>query len=247
MMPGQIPDPSVTAGSLPGLGPLTGLPGSALTAEELKYADIRNIGAMIAPLHFLEVKLGKRPQPVKSELDEEEERRKRRREKNKVAAARCRNKKKERTEFLQRGMGCKARPVGFPVAVSEDVWSVCCRPWVFTTALPGGFRVCVLAMYPVPIVTNAGIQDSRVHWAPAMPQSSVLGSPSPSSDLPRISCQVVTSKACAQSCSENQLCNLYEGQDPLAIRWAQTSMCWLGYELKGTYICQEWEIRVTPV
>ncbi|XP_032200776.1 jun dimerization protein 2 isoform X1 [Mustela erminea] len=148
MMPGQIPDPSVTAGSLPGLGPLTGLPSSALTAEELKYADIRNIGAMIAPLHFLEVKLGKRPQPVKSEvhwqpglrvgkvghlagelrwlnsagasqaalpsttsprhkttwpeLDEEEERRKRRREKNKVAAARCRNKKKERTEFLQR-------------------------------------------------------------------------------------------------------------------------------------------------
>lgn len=104
MMPGQIPDPSVTAGSLPGLGPLTGLPSSALTAEELKYADIRNIGAMIAPLHFLEVKLGKRPQPVKSELDEEEERRKRRREKNKVAAARCRNKKKERTEFLQRGL-----------------------------------------------------------------------------------------------------------------------------------------------
>lgn len=102
MMPGQIPDPSVTAGSLPGLGPLTGLPSSALTTEELKYADIRNIGAMIAPLHFLEVKLGKRPQPVKSELDEEEERRKRRREKNKVAAARCRNKKKERTEFLQR-------------------------------------------------------------------------------------------------------------------------------------------------
>lgn len=102
MMPGQIPDPSVTAGSLPGLSPLTGLPSSALTAEELKYADIRNIGAMIAPLHFLEVKLGKRPQPVKSELDEEEERRKRRREKNKVAAARCRNKKKERTEFLQR-------------------------------------------------------------------------------------------------------------------------------------------------
>ncbi|XP_039325158.1 jun dimerization protein 2 isoform X3 [Saimiri boliviensis] len=102
MMPGQIPDPSVTAGSLPGLGPLTGLPSSALTAEELKYADIRNLGAMIAPLHFLEMKLGKRPQPVKSELDEEEERRKRRREKNKVAAARCRNKKKERTEFLQR-------------------------------------------------------------------------------------------------------------------------------------------------
>lgn len=68
MMPGQIPDPSLTAGALPGLGPLTGLPGTALTAEELKYADIRNIGAMISPLHFLEVKLGKRPQPVKSEV-----------------------------------------------------------------------------------------------------------------------------------------------------------------------------------
>lgn len=68
MMPGQIPDPSLTAGALPGLGPLTGLPGTALTAEELKCADIRNIRAMISPLHFLEVKLGKRPQPVKSEV-----------------------------------------------------------------------------------------------------------------------------------------------------------------------------------
>lgn len=71
MMPGQIPDPSVTAGALPGLGPLTGLPGTTLTAEELKYADIRNIGAMISPLHFLEVKLGKRPQPVKNEVSSE--------------------------------------------------------------------------------------------------------------------------------------------------------------------------------
>lgn len=68
MMPGQIPDPSLTAGALPGLGPLTGLPSTALTTEELKYADIRNIGAMISPLQFLEVKLGKRPQPVKSEV-----------------------------------------------------------------------------------------------------------------------------------------------------------------------------------
>lgn len=67
-MPGQIPDPSLTAGALPGLGPLTGLPGTALTAEDLKYADIHNIGAMISPLHFLQVKLGKRPQPVKSEV-----------------------------------------------------------------------------------------------------------------------------------------------------------------------------------
>nr|KAF6387455.1 hypothetical protein mMyoMyo1_007951 [Myotis myotis] len=87
MMPGQIPDPSMTVGSQPGLGPLTGLPSSALTAEELKYADIHNTGAVIAPLHFLEVKLGKRPQPVKNEVDEEEEQRKRHREKNKVAAA----------------------------------------------------------------------------------------------------------------------------------------------------------------
>ena len=44
-----------------------------------------------------------------SQLDEEEERRKRRREKNKVAAARCRNKKKERTEFLQRVSRAVAR------------------------------------------------------------------------------------------------------------------------------------------
>ncbi|KAK1327701.1 LOW QUALITY PROTEIN: hypothetical protein QTO34_012846 [Cnephaeus nilssonii] len=88
-----VPDPSMTAGSLPGLGPLTGLPSSALTAEELKYTDIHNTGAMIAPLHSLDVKLGKRPQPVKSELDEEEGRRKR-----------CwgKNKKKEQEEFLQR-------------------------------------------------------------------------------------------------------------------------------------------------
>lgn len=68
MMPGQIPDPSLTAGALPGLGPLAGLPGTTLTADELKYADIRSIGAMISPLHFLEVKLGKRPQPMKSEV-----------------------------------------------------------------------------------------------------------------------------------------------------------------------------------
>lgn len=40
--------------------------------------------------------------------DEEEERRKRRREKNKVAAARCRNKKKERTEYLQKVSICSS-------------------------------------------------------------------------------------------------------------------------------------------
>lgn len=40
-----------------------------------------------------------------NQRDEEEERRKRRREKNKVAAARCRNKKKERTDYLQKVRG----------------------------------------------------------------------------------------------------------------------------------------------
>uniref|UniRef100_G1PY85 BZIP domain-containing protein n=1 Tax=Myotis lucifugus TaxID=59463 RepID=G1PY85_MYOLU len=99
MMPGQIPDPSMTAGSLPGLSSLTGLPSSAPTAEELKYADIHNTGAMITPLHFLEVKPGTRPQPVRSELDEDEERRKRLQEKNKVVAARCQNKQK--SEWLE--------------------------------------------------------------------------------------------------------------------------------------------------
>ncbi|KAJ8341565.1 hypothetical protein SKAU_G00338560 [Synaphobranchus kaupii] len=100
MMPGQIPDPSLTAGSLPSLGPLAGISATTLT-DQLKFADLRNLGAMLSPLHFLG-RLGKRPAPIKTEMDEEEDRRKRRREKNKVAAARCRNKKKERTEFLQR-------------------------------------------------------------------------------------------------------------------------------------------------
>ncbi|KAL0969122.1 hypothetical protein UPYG_G00222850 [Umbra pygmaea] len=100
MMPGPIPDPLVTAGSLPSLGPLARVPSSTLT-DQLKYADLRGLGAMLSPLHFLG-KLGKRPLTIKTERDEEEDRRKRRREKNKVAAARCRNKKKERTDYLQR-------------------------------------------------------------------------------------------------------------------------------------------------
>ncbi|XP_062041662.1 jun dimerization protein 2-like [Lepus europaeus] len=91
MMPGQIPDPFVTTGSLPGQDPLTGRPASALIVKELKC-----IGTIIVPL--LEVKLDKRPQPVESELDEKEKRRKRRSEKNKAAWARM----KERTESLQR-------------------------------------------------------------------------------------------------------------------------------------------------
>ncbi|XP_026789515.1 jun dimerization protein 2 isoform X1 [Pangasianodon hypophthalmus] len=100
MMPGQIPDPSVTAGSLPSLGPLAGISATTLT-DQLKYADLCSLGAMLSPLHLLG-KLSKHHLPIKAEKDEEEERRKRRREKNKVAAARCRNKKKERTEYLQR-------------------------------------------------------------------------------------------------------------------------------------------------
>ncbi|KAI7804261.1 putative jun dimerization protein 2 [Triplophysa rosa] len=99
MMPGQIPDPSVTAASLASLGPLAGISATTLT-DQLKYADLCNLGAMLSPFHLLG-KL-KRPLPIKAERDEEEERRKRRREKNKVAAARCRNKKKERTEYLQK-------------------------------------------------------------------------------------------------------------------------------------------------
>ncbi|MBN3271128.1 JDP2 protein, partial [Polyodon spathula] len=68
MMPGQIPDPSLTAGSLPSLGPLAGIPSTTLTAEDLKYADMRNIEAMISPLHFLGVKLSKRPSSLKGEV-----------------------------------------------------------------------------------------------------------------------------------------------------------------------------------
>lgn len=98
-MPGQIPDPSVTAGSLPSLGPLAGISATTLT-DKLKYSDLQDFG-MFSPLHILD-SLGKRPIVIKSERDEEEERRKRRREKNKVAAARCRNKKKERTDYLQK-------------------------------------------------------------------------------------------------------------------------------------------------
>ncbi|KAM4540441.1 jun dimerization protein 2-like [Fundulus diaphanus] len=99
-MPGQIPDPSVTAGSLPSLGPLAGISATTLT-DKLRFGDLHDIGTMLSPLLFLDT-LGKRPVVIKTERDEEEERRKRRREKNKVAAARCRNKKKERTDYLQK-------------------------------------------------------------------------------------------------------------------------------------------------
>ncbi|XP_072298178.1 jun dimerization protein 2-like isoform X2 [Eucyclogobius newberryi] len=99
MMPGQIPDPALAAGSFSRLG-LAGISATTLS-NQLKLADFHQLGSMLGPLHFLG-RLGKRPLLIKTEMDEDEERRKRRREKNKVAAARCRNKKKERTDFLQR-------------------------------------------------------------------------------------------------------------------------------------------------
>uniref|UniRef100_A0A4W5KY85 BZIP domain-containing protein n=1 Tax=Hucho hucho TaxID=62062 RepID=A0A4W5KY85_9TELE len=100
--PSGILDPSLRAGSLPSLGPLAGISATTLT-DQLKLAqDFRNLGAMLSPLHFLG-RLGKRPlTAIKGEMDEDDERRRRRRDKNKVAAARCRNRKKERTDFLQR-------------------------------------------------------------------------------------------------------------------------------------------------
>uniref|UniRef100_A0A8C9SKN6 Jun dimerization protein 2 n=1 Tax=Scleropages formosus TaxID=113540 RepID=A0A8C9SKN6_SCLFO len=66
MMPGQIPDPSLTTGSLPSLGPLAGISATTLT-DQLKFADLRNLGAMLSPLHFLG-RLGKRPAPLKTEV-----------------------------------------------------------------------------------------------------------------------------------------------------------------------------------
>ncbi|XP_030637478.1 jun dimerization protein 2 [Chanos chanos] len=94
MMPGQIPEPSLNAGALPSLGPLAEIHATTLTdqfkPDRLKLAEIT-----FSPLK-------RSLSCVTAEMDEEEERRKRRREKNKVAAARCRNKKKERTDFLQK-------------------------------------------------------------------------------------------------------------------------------------------------
>ncbi|KAM9787671.1 jun dimerization protein 2-like isoform 2-T2 [Syngnathus typhle] len=94
---GRIPDPSVTAGSLPSLGPLAGIPAT----DTLKFGELHEFKTMLSPLHFIG-SFGKRPLVIKTERDEDDDRRKRRREKNKVAAARCRNKKKERTDYLQK-------------------------------------------------------------------------------------------------------------------------------------------------
>ncbi|KAI7800220.1 jun dimerization protein 2 [Triplophysa rosa] len=105
MMPGQIPDPTVTAGSLPSIGPLAGISATTLT-DQLKLAELYSLGAVLSPLILN--RHGKRPLSIiKSETDDDDDddnddRKKRRREKNKVAAARCRNRKKERTDFLQK-------------------------------------------------------------------------------------------------------------------------------------------------
>lgn len=101
MMPGQIPDPMVTAGSLPSVGPLAGIPATTLT-DQLKLAELYSFGAVLSPLILN--RHGKRPLDViqSEEEGDNDDRKKRRREKNKVAAARCRNRKKERTDFLQK-------------------------------------------------------------------------------------------------------------------------------------------------
>ncbi|KAM8833959.1 jun dimerization protein 2-like [Synchiropus picturatus] len=97
-MPGRIPDPSVTAGSLPSLGAFSSISPSLLTTK-LKCEELQEYRALLPPLHLLH-SFGKTL--IKTEAGEDEERRKRRREKNKVAAARCRNKRKERTDYLQK-------------------------------------------------------------------------------------------------------------------------------------------------
>lgn len=65
-MPGQIPTPSVTAGSLPSLGLLAGISATTLT-DKLKFSDFQEFGTMLSPLHFLN-SLGKRPLVIKTEV-----------------------------------------------------------------------------------------------------------------------------------------------------------------------------------
>lgn len=66
-MPGQIPDPSVTAGSLPSLGPLAGISATTLT-DKLRFGDL-HIGTMLSPLFFMDT-LGKRPVVIKTEVQD---------------------------------------------------------------------------------------------------------------------------------------------------------------------------------
>ncbi|CAG5866361.1 unnamed protein product [Menidia menidia] len=67
-MPGQIPDPSVTAGSLPSLGPLAGISATTLT-DKLKFGHLQEFGTMLSPLHFLD-NLEKRSIVIKTEESE---------------------------------------------------------------------------------------------------------------------------------------------------------------------------------
>ncbi|KAG9282291.1 jun dimerization protein 2 [Astyanax mexicanus] len=100
MMPTQMRDPVLQAGSLPSLSPLAGFPASTLT-EQLRLVEMYSLRPSDTTIELLHP--GKRPFSfLQSEVADEDERRKRRREKNKVAAARCRNKKKERTGYLQK-------------------------------------------------------------------------------------------------------------------------------------------------
>lgn len=94
----------MTAGSLPSVGLLAGIPTTTLT-DQLKLAELYSLGAVLSPLILN--RHTKRPfDVIKGEADDDDnhnhDRKKRRREKNKVAAARCRNRKKERTDFLQK-------------------------------------------------------------------------------------------------------------------------------------------------
>lgn len=74
MMPGQIPDPSLAAGSLPSLGPLAGISATTLT-DQLKLTGFRQLGTVLSPLHFLG-RLGKRPLAIKTEVGRKGKKRK---------------------------------------------------------------------------------------------------------------------------------------------------------------------------
>lgn len=65
MMPGQIPDPMVTAGSLPSIGPLAGISATTLT-DQLKLAELYSLGAVLSPLILN--RHSKRPLSIKSEV-----------------------------------------------------------------------------------------------------------------------------------------------------------------------------------
>ncbi|XP_062857116.1 jun dimerization protein 2 [Trichomycterus rosablanca] len=85
---------------MPTLSPFSGFPASTLS-EQLKLGEMFNLQTTITSTELMHT--NKRPLSLlQSEVADENERRKRRREKNKVAAARCRNKKKERTDFLHK-------------------------------------------------------------------------------------------------------------------------------------------------